>query len=88
MQPAGVSKSLTRSAVRVRLVRPLPTLAVALQSLRSPSGARLHALDDEVYLDPSGFWVKGASRARFVLETPNRCAKGCALHLCMDRGHG
>ncbi len=67
--------------VRVRLVRPLPTLAEALQSLRSPSGARLHALDDEVYLDPSGFWVKGASRARFVLETPNRCAKGCALQL-------
>ena len=67
--------------VRVKLVRPLPTLAEGLQSLHSPSGARLHALDDEAYLDPSGFWVKGASRARFILETPNRCAKGCGLQL-------
>ena len=67
--------------VQVRLVRPLPTLAEGLQSLHSLNGTRLHVLDDEAYLDPSGFWVKGASRARFILETPNRCAEGCGLQL-------
>jgi hypothetical protein len=67
--------------VRIRLLRPLPNPAEALQTLGLPDGARLHALDDEVYLDPSGFWVKGASRARFILESPAGCEGGCGIEL-------
>jgi hypothetical protein len=40
----------------------------ALGSLRLASGARLHALDDNVYVDLKGCWVRAGSRARIVIE--------------------
>jgi hypothetical protein len=32
-------------------------------------GLRLHSLDDNVFFEPAGFWVRGRSTARFLLET-------------------
>jgi hypothetical protein len=40
----------------------------ALGSLRLASGARLHVLDDHVYLDPKGCWIRAGARAQLVLE--------------------
>jgi len=40
---------------------------VALSTL-SAEGLRLHALDEEVYPDPAGFWIRKSSRASFAIE--------------------
>jgi hypothetical protein len=40
----------------------------AEQSLELPNGARLHSLDDNVFIEPQGFWVRAGTRAQFVLE--------------------
>jgi hypothetical protein len=52
---------------RIFLLEPLPSKLVALETSPSP-GLRLHALDDEVYPDPSGFWIRRGARAGFALE--------------------
>jgi hypothetical protein len=55
-------------APRLRMREPLPALAEAQRTVALAPGSRLHGLDDEVYLDPGGFWVRKSSRASFALE--------------------
>jgi len=40
----------------------------ALQSLALESGLRLHALDENVFFEPRGFWIRAGAKAHFVLE--------------------
>lgn len=52
---------------RLFLVEPRPSALEALSTIPA-AGLRLHSLDDEVYPDPAGFWVRKASRASFAIE--------------------
>ena len=52
---------------RLFLVEPGPPTFVAVATLPT-DGLRLHALDEEAYPDPEGFWVRKASRASFAIE--------------------
>jgi hypothetical protein len=40
----------------------------ARQSIELAGGLRLHSLDDNVFFEPRGFWIRSGARARFVLE--------------------
>lgn len=40
----------------------------ARQSLELAGGLRLHSLDDNVFYEPRGFWIRSGARADFVLE--------------------
>jgi hypothetical protein len=53
---------------------------VALSTLSS-EGLRLHALDEEVYSDPAGFWIRKASRARFAIEAESPDAREVLLRI-------
>jgi hypothetical protein len=52
---------------RLFLFEPRPSTVTALATV-SAGGLRLHALDEEVYPEPDGFWIRGASRASFAIE--------------------
>jgi hypothetical protein len=52
---------------RLFLLEPRPPTLVAVATLAG-DGARLHAVDDEAYPDPAGFWVRKGSRATFAIE--------------------
>ncbi len=52
---------------RITLLEPRPSTLVALATL-SADGLRFHALDEEVYPDPAGFWIRKGSRASFAIE--------------------
>ncbi len=52
---------------RLFLVEPRASALEALSTIPA-AGLRLHSLDDEVYLDPAGFWIRKASRASFAIE--------------------
>jgi len=54
--------------LHLRAVRLEAGFVTAFQSLQLPSGLRLHSLDDNVFYEPSGFWVRAGSQARFALE--------------------
>jgi hypothetical protein len=54
--------------LRLELVELERASATARQSISLRAGTRLHSLDDNAFAEPRGFWVKGASRARFALE--------------------
>jgi hypothetical protein len=57
------------SPPRLSLVEARPSSIVALATLGFPDGGlRLHALDEEAYSDPAGFWVRKGSRASFAIE--------------------
>lgn len=60
----------TTGQERLVLREPRASTVCALRSVALPGGFRLHGLDDEAYLDPSGFWVKASARAIFALESP------------------
>jgi hypothetical protein len=55
---------------RLFLLEPRPSSIEGLVALATlpAEGLRLHALDDEVYPDPAGFWIRKASRASFAIE--------------------
>jgi hypothetical protein len=59
---------------RVFLLEARPSLIEGLEALSTipATGLRLHALDDEVYLDLGGFWIRKASRASFAIEVEAR----------------
>ena len=70
---AGLSRFRVRAGktprdLRLRAVRLEDDFVTALQSLRLPNGLRMHALDDNAFFEPSGFWVQASQRARFALE--------------------
>jgi len=50
---------------------------VALRTFASVSGLRLHSLDENIYLDPAGYWVRAGDRAEFVIE--GDCRGTCLL---------
>jgi hypothetical protein len=52
---------------RLYLVEPGPSRQLALETV-ALDGVRLHALDDQSYPDPRGFWVREGARARFATE--------------------
>jgi len=54
--------------LRLRVVRLEEDFVTAFRSLRLANGLKLHALDDNVFVEPAGFWVRASSRARFALE--------------------
>jgi len=54
--------------LHLRAVRLEADFVTAFQSLQFLSGLRLHSLDDNVFYEPSGFWVRAGSQARFALE--------------------
>jgi hypothetical protein len=41
---------------------------IADRSLNLGTGVRVHALDDQAYLDPKGFWTRAGAEAHFALE--------------------
>ncbi len=53
---------------RLRPERLFGKAATALKSLALERGLRLHSLDDNVFFEPRGFWVRAGARAHFVLE--------------------
>jgi hypothetical protein len=52
---------------RLFLLEPRPSAKVALATI-SADGLRLHSLGGDVYLDPTGFWIRKGSRASFAME--------------------
>ena len=78
-EAASLTSSLTLNRFHIRSSMPDVELKLvardvrvsehrALGSLRLASGARLHVLDDNVYLDPKGCWIRAGARARIALE--------------------
>ena len=68
---------------RIFLLAPRPSSfegLVALATL-SDEGLRFHALDEEVYSDPGGFWIRKASRASFAIEVESPGAREVALRI-------
>jgi hypothetical protein len=70
---AGLSRFNVRAesapaGLRLRVGHLEGDFVTAFRSLRLPSGLKLHALDDNVFFEPSGFWVRAFDRARFALE--------------------
>ena len=70
---AGLSRFTVRAEnsppqLRLRVVHLEEDFVTAFRSLRLPDGLKLHALDDNVYFEPSGFWVRALDQARFALE--------------------
>ena len=55
---------------RLVLLEPRPASLGGLQAYAtlSSDGLRLHALDEDVYSDVAGFWIRTASRASFAIE--------------------
>jgi hypothetical protein len=53
---------------------------VAFSTLSS-EGLRLHALDEDVYSDPAGFWIRKASRASFAIEIDSSDAREVRLRI-------
>ena len=54
--------------LRLRVVRLEEDFVTAVRSVGLANGLKLHALDDNVFVEPAGFWVRASSRARFALE--------------------
>lgn len=74
---AGLARFHVRSqepptGLRLRVVRLEEDFVTALQTVRLTDDLTLHALDDHVYYEPTGFWVRASERARFALEGPSR----------------
>ena len=70
---AGLSRFTVRAVnsppdLRLRVIHLEEDFVTAFRSLRLPDGLKLHALDDNVYFEPSGFWVRAFDQARFALE--------------------
>jgi hypothetical protein len=53
--------------------RPVSLAGRSAFSTLSSEGLRLHALDENVYSDPNGFWIRKAARGSFAIEvdSPN-----------------
>jgi hypothetical protein len=67
---------------RIRLIEPLPFLGGAVRTISLGAGVLLHGLDDESYLDPSGFWIQKARTAAFAVENwPESSSGGLAIRL-------
>jgi hypothetical protein len=54
--------------LHLRVVRLEEDFVTAHRSLGLANGLKIHALDDNVFVEPAGFWVRASSRARFALE--------------------
>lgn len=72
--------------VSLVLVAPGSSSIIALRTATLPGGLRLHGLDDEAYLDPSGFWVKPSTRAAFALEAPAPLSRSTPLRIRIANG--
>jgi hypothetical protein len=65
---------------RLFVLEPRRASEVALATL--PAGRlRLHALDDEVYLESTGFWTRPASRATFAVERESEESRSARILL-------
>jgi hypothetical protein len=53
----------------LRAVKVGPRGASAVRSIQPFPGIRLHALDEEAFFEPGGFWVRARSLARLAVET-------------------
>ncbi|MGH9335394.1 MAG: hypothetical protein ACRD21_16785, partial [Vicinamibacteria bacterium] len=53
---------------RLHLLEPRGSHIRALATVPMSDEVRLHALEEGVYLDPEGFWVRKAARASFAIE--------------------
>jgi hypothetical protein len=65
---------------RLFLLEPRRSTFVALTTLPA-EGLRLHALDENVYPDPAGFWIRKASRASFAVEVDSPGAPQLLLRI-------
>jgi hypothetical protein len=63
---------------RLFLFEPRRAVSRSLATV-SAEGVRLHALDDEVYSDAAGFWVRTASRAAFAIELLSEESRGARI---------
>jgi hypothetical protein len=71
---------------RIFLVEARPSKLTALATISigstgSTGNLRLHALDDEVYPDPDGFWVRKGSRASFAIELAPASAREVRIRI-------
>ncbi len=55
-------------SLRLRPERLSGKAVTALQSLAFEGGLRFHSLDDNVFFEPRGFWVRAGAKAHFALE--------------------
>jgi hypothetical protein len=75
------------SPPRLSLVEARPSSIVALASVAIEGGGlRLHALDEESYFDPAGFWVRSGSRASFALELEEPAGEASKIFLRIANG--
>lgn len=65
---------------RILLLEPRPSTLVALATLPA-EGLRFHALDDDVYPDPAGFWIRKGSRASLAIEVGSPPAREVRLRI-------
>jgi hypothetical protein len=65
---------------RLFLLEPRRASEVALATLPA-RGLRLHALDDEVYVESTGFWTRPATRASFAIELESKESEGARILL-------
>ncbi len=63
---------------RLFLLEPRRAVSRSLATV-SAEGVRLHALDDEVYSDAAGFWIRMASRAAFAIELLSEESRGARI---------
>ncbi len=68
---------------RIVLLEPRPASPAGLAAFSTLpfEGIRLHALDEDVYSEPAGFWIRKASRARFAIEADSPDARVVLLRI-------
>jgi hypothetical protein len=66
---------------RLFLLAPASSPVRALRTAALSDDLLLHGLDDEAYLDPTGFWVKASGRAAFALESAGAVASPLVVRL-------
>ena len=84
----SVRSGVDRPNLRLRPQRLSRKAVTALQSLALDGGYRLHSLDENVFFEPRGFWVRAGTTARLVLEEKEKRENGREVEAVLSLANG